>query len=135
MKKNLPVFEEKDKRFYIKKSGNRRAGQGLFAKVPLAKGATLKILGVLIGPDSVSDLCTGFADKHKFRVGRNLLIPLGFAGMVNHSAKPNMGKIVLNSHRAFLRTLRTIKKDEELFSTYHAYAQLRFGFGIGAKKR
>lgn len=127
------VVEEKDKRFYIKRSGLRRAGMGLFAKIPLAQGATLKVLGVWIKPGSVSDRCTRYADTHKFHVGRRLLIPLGYAGIVNHSAKPNLEKIILKNRQICLRTLRPIKKNEELFSTYHAYAQLRFGFGIGAK--
>ncbi len=127
------VIDEKDRRFYIKKSGLKNAGMGLFAKIPLEKGARLRVLGALIRAESASDACTVYADKHKFRVGRHLLIPLGYAGLVNHSSKPNMEKIVEKNRRVSLRTLRAIKKGEELFFAYHPYAQTRFGFGIGKK--
>lgn len=122
------LIQEKDPRFYIKKSGLRGAGLGLFAKRPLARGAVLKVLGVRVRAESVSDRCTRYADTHKFRVGRHLLIPFGYAGLVNHSSRPNLEKVIAKGKQVFLRTLHPVKKDEELFFSYDEYARRRFGF-------
>jgi SET domain-containing protein len=52
---------------------------------------------------------------------------MGFGGMANHSSAPNMEK-VFEGERVFLRMLRAIEPGEELFFSYHPYAQDRFGF-------
>lgn len=121
------VINETDDRFIVGPSTLLGAGKGLFARVPLAAGDRLEILGVLVERDSASDECTHFADEHKVRVGdRLLLIPLGFGGMANHSAEPNMEKVV-DGERAFLQALRPIEPGEEVFFRYTEYAQERFG--------
>ena len=103
------------------------AGRGLFAKVPLATGDRLELVGVLVERDTISDECTHFADEHKVRVGeRLLLIPMGLGGMVNHSSAPNMEKVI-EGERAFLEALRPIEVGEEVFFRYSDYAQQRFG--------
>ncbi len=119
------VFCETDKRFYIKDSEIPGAGKGLFAKVPLSKGDCLEVIGVLISGKSVSDICTHYADLYKFRVGANLLIPIGYGVMANHSSTPNMEK-VLKENRVYLRALRPIQRDEELVFRYSDYAQEKF---------
>lgn len=116
---------ETDPRFFIAESTISGAGKGLFAKVPLAKGDSLEVVGVLVPLNSSSDQCTQQFDAYKFRVGDNLLIPLGFGGLINHSDLPNMEKI-LDGERLFLRTLRPIEKGEELLWTYSEFAQKRF---------
>ena len=63
------------------------------------------MIGVLVRRESVADRCTHFADHHKFLVGDKLLIPVGFAGMINHSANPNLEKVI-DGDRVFLRALR-----------------------------
>jgi hypothetical protein len=93
------------------------AGKGLFAKVPLAQGDRLEVIGVLVPPGSTSDVCTQYADRYKFRVGDFLLVPLGFGGMVNHSRNPNMEKVI-EGHSIILQTLRPISVDEELTLQY-----------------
>jgi hypothetical protein len=123
---DLPIFEELDDRFYVAPSTVPGAGDGLFAKVALAKGERLRVVGVRLRAKSAADLCTRYADTHKFRAGEDLLIPVGFGGMVNHSADPNMEKIV-EAGNVYLQTLRVIAAGEELFFTYSAYAQERFG--------
>lgn len=127
MKKAL-VASEKDPRFQVRKSRIPGAGLGLFAKVRLKKGALLEVSGVLIARNSAADRCTRYADPYKFRVGRRLLIPTGYGGMVNHSRAPNMEK-VFRKDGVQLRTLRTISPGEELFFTYTGYARKRFGLG------
>ncbi len=123
MRKRL--LEEPDGRFYIGTSTFPRAGKGLFAKVSLAKGVRVEVLGVLVRANSVSDRCTHYADAYKFRLGRHLLIPLGYGAFVDHSVHPNLKKVVEGA-RVYLQTLRRIKKGEELCFRYSTYAQRRF---------
>lgn len=120
------IMNETDDRFYVDDSTIPGIGKGLFAKVPLQADDRLAVIGVLVPADSDSDLCTHYADEHKFRVGSQLLIPLGFAAMANHSSNPNLEKIV-EGERVYLQLLRGIQVGEELFFTYSSYAQDRFG--------
>ena len=122
------VVDEKDDRFYVGASTIPAAGNGLFAKIALPVGAKLEVLGVRVERGSIADECTQFADAHKVRFGENeLIIPLGFAGMVNHSARPNMEKYA-EGDILYLRTTKPVAVGEELFFTYTEYAQVRFGF-------
>ena len=119
--------KEEDDRFYVAGSTLPGAGNGLFAKVPLRKGDRLEVVGVIVPRDSITDRCTHFCDHHKFRIGENqLLIPLGFGGMVNHSSAPNVQK-VFEGDRLYLEALRDLAADEEIFFTYTPYAQQAFG--------
>ena len=121
------LVDEDDERFYVAESTLPGAGNGLFTKVPLHKGDRLEVVGVIVRRDSASDRCTHFCDHHKFRIGETqLLIPLGFGGMVNHSPTPNLQK-VFEGERLYLEALRDIPANEEVFFTYTPYAQERFG--------
>lgn len=104
-------------RFVVRKSKVRGAGLGLFAGKSLKKGEELKVNGVLIRRGSVADRFTHYADRHKFRVGGHLLIPMGPAGMANHSLTPNMEKKI-RGRQVYLKALRPLAKGEELFFTY-----------------
>ena len=117
---------KKDGRFYIGKSKILKAGKGLFAKASLAKGERLRVPGVLIKAGSLEDECTRYADRHKFRVGKNLLIPIGYGGMSNHSLKPNMEKVI-EGKQVYLRALRDVRRGEELCHRYNESAQKRLG--------
>jgi hypothetical protein len=121
----LPLLQETDDRFAVQPSTVPGAGLGCFARVPLQPGDRLEVVGILIAPDSVADRCTAYADEHKFRVGGLLLLPIGYAGMVNHSPTPNLHKLEA-AGRLYLEALRDIAAGEELFFTYSAYAQERF---------
>ncbi len=127
------ILSESEDHFYIGPSTIPEAGQGLFASVPLAEGDQFEVMGVLIRAGSISDECSHYADAYKFRVGKFLLLPLGFGGMVNHSRRPNLKK-VLEGPRVYLRALSQIKKGEELLFTYSQYAQRRFGLHRLANK-
>lgn len=123
-------MNETDARFFIAKSPIPGAGYGLFAAQPLVAGETLIAIGIRIDRDSLADRCTAYADAYKFRVGDQLLIPIGFAGMVNHSSDaPNLEKVI-EGHALSLRTLRNIAPGEELLFEYSQYAQDRFMSGI-----
>lgn len=120
------IISEPDPRFHIADSVVPGAGRGLFAKTPLAAGEELRVIGILVPADTASDECTRYADAYKFRVGDALLIPVGYAAMVNHSSQaPNMEKVTVGD-ALFLRTLRPIAVGEELLFRYSAYAQTRF---------
>jgi hypothetical protein len=122
------IVNETDPRFYVAESAIEGGGNGLFAKVALAKGDRLAVIGVLIERDTETDKCTHFADQHKLRVGEEyLLIPLGYGGMINHSSTPNMEKVTEGTD-LYMSALRDIEAGEELFFSYHPYAQERFGF-------
>jgi hypothetical protein len=122
------TVNETDPRFYLADSTIPGGGNGLFAKVPLAQGDRFTVIGVLIERDTETDKCTHFADQHKLRIGEKfLLIPLGYGGMVNHSSTPNMEKVVEGTD-LYMSALRNIEAGEELFFSYHPYAQERFGF-------
>ena len=108
---------ENDERFYVDVSTIPGAGNGLFAKIPLGEGDRLEVIGVLVPAGSPSDVCSRYADHYKFRVGDLLLIPLGFGGMVNHSKRPNMEKVI-EGHSVYLRTTRSISPGEELTFQY-----------------
>ncbi len=111
------TITENDDRFYVDVSTLPGAGNGLFARTPLDEGDRLEVIGVLVPAGSTSDACTRYADPHKFRVGDLLLIPLGYGGMVNHSQRPNMEKVI-ESHSVYLRATRTISAGEELTFQY-----------------
>jgi len=118
------LLSEDDDRFCLRKSTIPGAGKGVFAKRSLPQGESLRVAGVLVPADSISDRCTHFADKHKFRVGELLLIPFGYGGIVNHSIKPNMEKVI-EENRVYLRAARPIRKGEEILFCYSEYAQVR----------
>lgn len=122
-----PVLDETDDRFAAGPSTVPGAGRGLFARVDLPAGATLAVVGVLVRRDSPADACTAFADHHKFRVGDDLLlIPTGFAGLVNHSPTPNLERLT-DGDRVVFRTLRPVAAGEELFFRYPDAALSRLG--------
>lgn len=114
-----------DRRFTIKKSTIPGAGRGLFARMAIGRGERLKVEGFRILRGSPADHCTYFADAHKFRVGRQLLIPCGLAGFANHSKTPNTKK-VYKGKVLYLETTRPVARGEEIFHRYHRYAVRRF---------
>jgi hypothetical protein len=111
------LFDEIDERFQIARSTIPGAGLGLFAKIPLAAGERLMIRGVTIRSGSIADQCTAHADLYKFRVGPYLLIPIGFAAMINHSDDRYNLDRHLDDTCGWLVTNRAESAGEELFYT------------------
>src|SRR4051812_34690345 len=120
------ILDEDDDRFYAATSTMAGGGQGLFARVPLKAGDRLRVIGVLVRQHSASDRYTAFADEYKLRCGDRLLIPSGIAALANHSAAPNLEKVV-NGDTVFLELLRDVAAGDELCFTYSEYARERFG--------
>lgn len=122
-----PIVTESDTRFEARASGIPGAGLGLFAREALPAGTELEAVGALVERDSAADRCSHFADHHKFVVGESLLlIPLGLAGLANHSFAPNAEKVVRES-RVFLRLTRAVTAGEEICFAYRAEARERMG--------
>lgn len=119
------LIAENDQRFYISISTIPYAGKGLFAAVDLPPGTMLEVIGVRIEPGSITDICTSWADEYKIRSHDILIIPTGFAGMINHSEKPNLRKVTKNDRLYFL-TENIIPANTELFFEYSDYAVNRF---------
>ena len=133
-------FEETDTRFYIKNSSILNANKGLYAKEKIIKGDYLEISGVLIKRQSVADLCTHYANNYKFAakvkryadgkidIGENIIIPLGYAGIVNHTDKKENQNVEIrymkrtkkneNSDDAIYYFLKDVEKDEEILGNY-----------------
>ncbi len=122
----MTVIDEPDTRFYAAPSTLPGAGRGLFARVPLRAGERLAVIGVMVRRDSESDRCTAFADEYKLRAGEYLLIPCGIAALANHSAEPNLEKVV-EGQSVFLQLLRDVGAGEELCFSYSDYARARYG--------
>lgn len=120
------LIDEPDDRFHAAPSRIPGAGRGLFARVPLREGDRLAVIGVRVRRESASDRYTAFADEYKIRAGDDLLIPCGIAALANHSAQPNLRKVV-DGDAVFFELLRDVEAGEELCFTYSDYAQERFG--------
>lgn len=129
------IFEEHDKRFYVDKSTLPDAGYGLFANVPLKSGDWLEVMGVMVKKGSISDLCTHYARRYKFRgsKGDASIIPLGYAGIVNHSSDseirncvltniPGLSKRSEHSSEVVYQFTRDIMIGEEIIGDYGAVA-------------
>ena len=86
----------------------------------------MRVVGVLVEANSVSDRCTDYADPYKVRVGGYLLIPTGWCAKVNHRDDANVEKVI-EGEDVYLEALRPIARDEEICFRYHEYAQARFG--------
>jgi hypothetical protein len=119
------ILDERDERFYAAPSTVQGAGQGLFARVPLKAGDRLELIGVLVSRGSASDRYTAFADEHKVRCGDYLLIPCGVAALANHSADPNLAKVI-EGQTVFLELLRDVEAGDELCFAYSEYARGRY---------
>ena len=123
----MTTLSDDDTRLTLAESTIPGAGLGVFAVCPLAVGDRIRVVGVLIDARSPADRCTAYADAYKIRVGDRLLIPVGFAGMVNHSeTSPNLEK-AHDDGEFYFRVVRPIAVGAELLFRYSAYARERFG--------
>ena len=121
------IVNETDDRFYVAESTIAGAGLGLFTTHALVAGDRFEVIGALVRSGSVSDQCTHYADHYKVRLTDGLLlVPLGFASLVNHSRTPNLEKVI-EGQRVFFRTLRPIVAGEELYFTYSDAGLERLG--------
>lgn len=134
-------FDEDDDRFYIKESNIPNAGKGLFASKMIMAGEYLPITGVMVERDSVADKCTHFFNSYKFAanvkikndqidIGKFLIIPLGYASMVNHTSDKNQQSVEIrytgdqypqksqHQSKAIYWFVRDVYPDEEILGSY-----------------
>jgi len=127
------TFHEVDDRFYIKESTIPGAGKGLFARTKILENDRLMIKGILVEKDSPADSCTAFSNSYKFAAslillpngevdcGNFFIIPLGYAGIVNHMAdesKRNVQITYLGNYEIAYEFLKDVHKDEEILGNY-----------------
>ena len=124
----MVIFEEPDDRFYAAPSTIPGAGRGLFARVPLQTGDRLAVVGVRVRRDSAEDHYTSFADEYKFRAGDYLLVPCGVAALANHSAQPNLEKVVEGQAVFYIATPRSTAG-----SVWHALVAAAAEYGLDAR--
>ena len=135
------IFDENDDRFYIRESNIKNAGKGLFAKRRIKKDEYLPITGVMVKRQSIADQCTHYMNSYKFAanvktkgkmvdIGDYLIVPLGFASMVNHCNTPEMQNVEIryfgdqypqksqHQGKAIYWFLRDVEQDEEIYGSY-----------------
>lgn len=137
----MMIFEEDDARFYIAPSTVDLAGNGLFAKRAIKKNEWLEITGVLVQRESVADKCTAYANSYKFAsnvkrvgekidIGEFLIVPLGFAGIVNHAKERSQQNVEIryldekytkksiHADKAVYWFIRDVSAGEEILGNY-----------------
>lgn len=131
-------FEETDDRFYVADSKIKGAGKGLFARKRIAKGDLLMVHGVAMEREKATDKCTGYGNSYKFAAcvtelangkvdhGMFTILPLGYAGMVNHTNDPASMNVQITylstraefPHEVAYAFLRDVMPDEEILGNY-----------------
>lgn len=125
------IIEENDTRFYSDHSTLPGAGLGCFAKELIKKGDYLEVIGVMVKKGGVADKCTHYAMRYKF-AGSKLdtkIIPLGFAGLVNHTDDKLLQNVEIRNVRGLQKrsldaseivymAIRDILPGEEVLGNY-----------------
>lgn len=123
------LIQERDERFHIGESTQPKAGRGLFASKDIRAGDDLEVIGVSVEMGSPADICTSYADSYKFAADyadsyTRHIIPMGYAGMVNHANDPNEKNVEIKyvSKKGAIvcvyRFLRDVRKGEEILGDY-----------------
>jgi len=120
------IFHEQDERFYIAPSKIKNAGSGLFASINIEQNDYLIIKGIKVVKNSTADLCTHYCNKYKFSPSvedPHNIIPLGFAGMVNHGLQKEDQNVMMAWLEADIKSMiwlftKPVRKDEEILGDY-----------------
>jgi len=126
------TYEEEDTRFYIDQSTLPNAGYGCFAKEFIKKSDWLEVSGVYVKTGSIADECTHYAMRYKFAGSPELnakIIPMGFAGLVNHTDDPNLQNCQLEFSKSLVKRsdhsgqvvykfIRDVMPGEEILGNY-----------------
>lgn len=133
-------FEEADDRFYIAESTIKGAGKGLFAKKNIKKGELLMVHGVAMEREKATDRCTAYGNSYKFAAcvtelangkidhGLFTILPLGYAGIVNHTSDMSAMNVQIAypridgnrefQHQVAYEFLRDVSQGEEILGNY-----------------
>jgi hypothetical protein len=107
---------------HIKKSPKR--GRGVFTKEPIKKGIIVEISPMIVFPvKEVENILKTKMSNYVFQwgsSGKKMAIALGWGSLYNHSYKSNCQYTTDHTNnRLVIKTVRPIKKDEELFVNYN----------------
>jgi hypothetical protein len=110
-------------KIFVKESGIKNAGRGVFAKENIKKGETIEIAPFIeISENDTSKLKESILVTYFFYFGKNkekIALALGFGSLYNHSDKANMiYKIECKEKTIKFTALRDIKKGEEITFNY-----------------
>lgn len=110
-------------KIYVKKSGIRNAGRGVYAKDNIKKGEIIERAPFIEVPkEDTSNLKESILVTYFFYFGRNknrIALALGFGSLYNHSYEPNMiYRIKAEKKIIEFIALKDIKKGEEITFNY-----------------
>lgn len=109
------TLEETDIRFYIDSSALPNAGKGLFAKEKIIRGDILEIIGVYIKQFGKSDECTEYAKNRKYVYKDYLIIPVGYASMINYAPDQEKENVnLIQTDRSYLEFTKDVEPDDEI---------------------
>lgn len=132
------LIKETDNRFYLKKSGLKDAGTGVFAKGSIKAGEYLEIIGVAVEIGSPAAKCTTWAQHYKFAAkDKNFdrhIIPLGYAAIINHTSDQTLQNVEIRCLKSISKRntaagnmvyyfIRDVEKDEEILGNYGEVVQ------------
>lgn len=107
---------------YIKKSSSR--GRGVFTREPIARGIVVETSPVIVIPvKEVESILKTKMSNYVFQwgdSGRKIGIALGWGSLYNHSYRSNCQYTTnTKDNTLVIKTVRPIKKGEELFVNYN----------------
>ncbi len=112
---------------YIKKSGIKNAGRGVYASVDIKKGEVIEVCPILIFSDKDDKLIMKTRlQNYVYEYTKNCtLFALGYGSLYNHLNDPN-AKYELLEHEGmpegnselYFTAIKPIKKNEEIFINY-----------------
>lgn len=111
-------------KIYIKKSGIKNAGRGVYARRDIKKGEIIEVCPIIEVPKyDMANLRESILVTYFFYFGKTkekLLIALGFGSIYNHSYKPNAAYKIMSTKKLIEFTaLRNIYENEEITTNYN----------------
>lgn len=105
---------------YVKRVPGK--GRGVFARAPIAKGAVIETVPVLVVPARFVVGGFGNPELNRFffiKDRANLAVALGYGSLYNHSYRPNARYDDLGPKSMVFTALRRIRADEEITINYN----------------
>lgn len=105
---------------YKDKSKIPEAGEGVYSKIPIAKGTIVEKANVLPMPSKkvVDTPMMDYVFNNPYKIGE-FLVAFGFGSMYNHSDNPHMTYAYCQDENKLIFTaIRDIKPNEEIYISY-----------------
>lgn len=92
-------------------------GLGVFAVEAIEAGELVEVAPCVVVP--YSEPCNQFMKSYCFADDAGVIVPMGYAGLYNHSPDPNVNHQVFASERAIVfQACRDIEPNDQLFINY-----------------